>query len=265
MRKIRVLTQDELAFIRESYEQGMAINKIAKALKTDKKKISEAVKSMGFKVGNGQFKRRYEINHSTFDKIDTEEKAYMLGYIMADGSIGNYNGQKCLQVHLNSKDEYILKSFLKIMESNYPIRTREINSFDTISKQSYFNVTSEQIYNDLEKLNMKNKNEMPNISKELIHHFIRGYFDGDGCFSISSRGDATFYIMAEKEMLCSFKEIFKNNEIEFTDIKHKKSNMFILRKSGRIQIQKIYNYLYKDSTIWLKRKRDKMEEYLNGE
>ena len=262
MRK-RILNQEELDYIREQYSKGTSINKIAISLKTDKKKVSEAVKNMGFNVGNGQFKRKYKIDHNTFNNIDTEEKAYMLGYLMADGSIGEYNNQKILQIYLNQKDEDMLVKFLDILKSDYPIRRRTINSFGIISNQCYFYITSEQIYKDLKELNMLNKSQMPLISKELEKHFIRGYFDGDGCFSVYSRKDAEFNIMAEKEMLNSFIEIFKNNGIQFTDSKHRKNKMFKIRKSGKQEIQKIYNYLYKDATIWLKRTRDKMEEYLN--
>lgn len=264
MARVRVFSQEELDFIYNQYSKGIAINKIATELKTDKKKVSKAVKDMGFNVGNGQFKREYIVNHNTFKTIDTEHKAYMLGYLMADGSIGKYNNQKVLQIHLCQKDEDMLVKFLEILNSNYPIKRRTINSFDTVSNQSYIYITSEQIYEDLKALNMLNKSTMPTIPKKFINHYIRGYFDGDGCFSIGSRGDAEFYIMAEKEMLSEFKKIFKNNNIEFTDIKHKKEKMFKIRKSGRKEIQKIYNFLYKDSTIWLNRKREKMEEYLNG-
>lgn len=265
MRKVRVLTQEEIDIIKKLYTEGIAIHKIASILKTDKKKVSKAIKEMGFKVTNGKFVRKYKINHNVFNKIDTEQKAYMLGYLMADGSIGDYNNQKCLQLHLNSDDEYILEYFLNIMDSNYPIRTRLIQSFNTISKQSYFNITSEQIYNDLIALNMKSKDSIPNIPINFISHFIRGYFDGDGCFSISSRGDAEFYIMAEQNFLIQLCDIFKQNNITFKSIKHQKANMYKIRKSGKREIKKIYDFLYKDATIYLQRKHNKMEEYIYGE
>lgn len=259
----RIYTIDEIEYMIDSYSKHMPIHAIAKNLKTNKANVSKILKDNNIKIRSGRYVRQYFIDEFYFRDINTEHKAYWLGFLLADGNIHLKGNQKLLQIDLKYEDKYILAELLKDMNSNYPIRDRKIITKYGESHQAFLRITSSQLFDDLLNLNMKNKNEMPNIPNNLYNHFIRGYFDGDGCFSVYKRGDAEFYILAELKVLESFAEIFNDNNININNIKHKKEKMFIIRKSGRHNIKKIYDFLYSNATIFLKRKHDKMGDYLN--
>jgi hypothetical protein len=111
----------------------------------------------------------------------------------------------------------------------------------------------------------------------LVHHYMRGYIDGDGCFSISkNKGQdphITFSMRGTKEFLEVFHEILLMNNvcsenIERSELKHKNGKKYLafdsLRYSGNVIISKMYDFLYKDATIFLPRKEEiakKAKEY----
>ena len=47
-----------------------------------------------------------------FERIDTEEKAYYLGWIMADGCVSCYNGQYSIKIGIGIVDRDIIDRFL---------------------------------------------------------------------------------------------------------------------------------------------------------
>ncbi|MEK6881079.1 MAG: hypothetical protein AABY22_15780, partial [Nanoarchaeota archaeon] len=123
-------------------------------------------------------------------------------------------------------------------------------------------------------LKFPTENQVP---ENLISHFIRGIFDGDGSIYICKRpkntrnprkgGDKSltfvggFNITGSKDICLSIKKILESNNIETNLGTRFKS--FYISTAGTFKILKIYNYLYKDSTVFLKRKKDKFEEIFN--
>src|ERR1039457_3934650 len=58
------------------------------------------------------------VREDYFDKIDSENKAYYLGWIMADGCVSVYNGQYSLKLHIAIKDKIMIDRFLEEIESS---------------------------------------------------------------------------------------------------------------------------------------------------
>lgn len=102
---------------------------------------------------------------------------------------------------------------------------------------------------------------LPNIDENLLNSFILGYFDGDGCITIKSTGySVTSICCNSKIFLESVKECLNKNGIETRDIsieKRSKNSLYILYISKRSEQLKFMDYIYKDSSIFLKRKHDK--------
>jgi hypothetical protein len=182
MRKLKNLTEDEEIEVFEERKSGLKRKDIL-----DKWGISERhYKNIVLKFG-GQFKevtRWHYFNVDYFEKIDTEDKAYFLGFIIADGNIGeNSNSISIIQ-----KDPYILYEFKKYIEFSgdiyLPYKNRNICTI---------NFSSSKTKNDLSKLGVfSNKTytiKYPDIPEELQNHFIRGVFDGDGCIFIRKIAD----------------------------------------------------------------------------
>ena len=201
------------------------------------------------------------LNEDFFNCIDSSEKAYWLGFMYADGYVtGDYVG-----IALHSKDREHLIKFKTAIESNGNIN--DYNSKTTPYSRIYFK--SEKMVNDLiNKGCFRNKSlvlKFPTekqVPKEYQSHFIRGYFDGDGCLSINlSKQSYRFSILGTKEFLTTIADIFKNGideDFSCNLSKRKKddTNNYTLRYGGINRTYKIMNYLYKDSSekIYLQRK-----------
>lgn len=200
-------------------------------------------------------KQKYNINKEYFKNIDSEEKAYILGLLYADGTMVRSRCGHQISLTLQEADRDILDKISDLIAPDKPLLYIAPRSDRYSSNGQYrFNISSKDMCDDLEFIGFNNKSSMPMINEDLIPHFIRGYFDGDGCISISSRGDCEFFIMAEEGMLNSFKELIP---LEFPDPKHVKSNMFKIRKSGKNNLNIIFEYLYTDASIFLNRKFEK--------
>lgn len=137
---------------------------------------------------NPKIYRLYNFNEKYFDIIDTQERAYFLGFLYADG----YNNikQGRIQIALQWRDFDILEKLQNNLKSNYIINCNIFNGF----KQCFLSINSRYLSNQLTKLGMLHKKSLilkfpteDQVPKHLIRHFIRGYFDGDGCFGEYTR------------------------------------------------------------------------------
>lgn len=79
------LNFEELAF--EFQTTPISLTKMAEREKTTRQTLSKYFKKLGIDVINKQ--NRCKFNEHIFDEIDTEEKAYWLSFIFADGYIGS--------------------------------------------------------------------------------------------------------------------------------------------------------------------------------
>lgn len=139
---------------------------------------------------HSQANRRYIFNHNFFETINTEQKAYFLGFILTDG----YVGDKDIVFELKSVDKHIIETFINAIEGNNKIHeiTRRGNNF---SRQgcvtSRLNFRSDKMVSDLKTLGIqRGKTFNINILKLPVHlerHFWRGVLDGDGYISCYTR------------------------------------------------------------------------------
>ena len=210
----------------------------------------------------------YTQNDNFFDIIDNEKKAYWLGVLYADGCVRNPS-----IVVFSSKDKDWVEDFKKDIETDRPIK-REFHK--KYQKEIWkLSISSHKLYEDLCKhgcIDRKSKIiRMPNISENLIRHFIRGYFDGDGCatflFSTKTNKHRTL-----RTMFCSGSKDFLEDILKIIPIQPSPSIIWHSNGKGtgvwNVQFGPnnsliLYDYFYKDSTIWLKRKKDIFELYRN--
>ena len=207
-------------------------------------------------------------NERYFSKIDSEKKAYFLGLIFADGTMNDK--LRTLSINLVEDDKEILQLFT---EEIYEDRLlREVKPRKVEHKTQWqATVTSKLFYEDLTKFNLcQNKSEIGQwlnenlVPKSLIPHFIRGYFDGDGCiYHNLSTGDkvVTFtgnhiFIENLRRYLVIELSLKKGNISK----RYKEGFSSTLSFGGAKQIQKLKEFFYKDSTVYLKRKLLKFNE-----
>ena len=190
---------------------------------------------------------------TNFEKIDTEEKAYWLGFLYADGSVGSKEDK--IELGLAEKDLKHIEKFKTFMNINNKISYREKTKSYRMSfrsaqcKQDLINkgcVPKKSLI-----LNFPNENQVP---KYLIRHFIRGYFDGDGwftntekCFQVGIIGTENFI----NGFLDSIENIDKKNKI--FDV-HREDGAKRYVFGAYDDVLNFLNWIYKDSNIYLERK-----------
>ena len=124
--------------------------------------------------------------------------------------------------------------------------------------------------NLLNNVGIKNKSDVPEIVPDhLVSHFIRGYFDGDGCISIQNKNNkitGIFNIMFnEKSLANKIQSILVDKlKISKTKINERTGSgdviVYVLSNSGINDLRKIRDFLYKDATIFLERKCQKFSQ-----
>ena len=211
-----------------------------------------------------KLKLKKPINENFFEAIDTEQKAYFLGFLFADGC--NSPNKNRLEVSLAKQDRDILEKLSRLLLcgnvniKEYKRKNKNKNSQDKVALY----IINKKVSQDLAKWGCVPRKtfvlKFPDILAGLCHHFIRGYFDGDGSLTLANRKgtfNAYFSIVSTKEMLERISEYMVNLGVHYAiNKRHKerKNNNFTLRVHGCKQIQKVCDFLYKNATVFLDRK-----------
>jgi hypothetical protein len=211
-------------------------------------------------------KRLYNVNDNYFNTIDCEDKAYWLGFLMADGWINQRPGQDRLVLDIGNKDKKHLYLYKQALSFEGPIKDFVIKSgqFEGYT-HSMVSITSQQLVNDLSKYGCVPKKSLvltfPKLSKNLIPHFIRGYFDGDGSVFISQEKHwrngtikpvIHYRFVGTKEFLIEIdKQINLNGRIT-----QPKGESYELAYKRNKKLKSFYDYLYENATVFLKRKHN---------
>lgn len=245
---------------------GIAVSTVGKILRRLNLKLKR----------KGCFSAKYEINENFFEKIDTPEKAQILGLIFADGTMSKYN--KNISIRLNEKDTEYLKDVNKILDSTRPISfIKEHNMISPLNGKTYkagatciLDISRAKMYKDLENLGVCCRKTyinvpMPNIPNELVKYFLLGLYEGDGCitcsFSKSGAISTCNFTVVVSESLGAFLKNFLENENEIEGVHlYKRGNIHLLQIMKIKSLLKLGDMLYGGSTsLYMKRKKDKWE------
>lgn len=220
-------------WLAQKYEELQSPEKIGKLVGEKAKTITWWRKKLGIqKIDTGQFARKYQINKDYFAKINNQKKAYWLGFLMADGCVVNKNGKQALLLGLAIKDKKHIEKMLKDMGANYPIKIGTSKSPNgKIFNHASVTITCKKLCDDLSKYGVDehktfNSRIPKNISHKYIRHFIRGFFDGDGCVVRQNKSEnnlAFSLASASKDMLLDVSR-FLENELLIKHYPIRKSN-----------------------------------------
>lgn len=231
-------------------------------------------------------KSKYKFNKDYFKNIDNEEKAYILGFFYADG----HNSGTQIEFTQLEQDVDILEKINNCMDSNIPLYSEIKYNGKTMK---YLRISSREVCKDVYKLcPFKNKSlfsKFPTyLNYNLIPHFIRGYFDGNGCIWNGKRQkklvkdskrksgereriihNVKFTLTGCGDLLDSIQDIFIK-ELGFKKTKpnlskrteYSNGNWYTMEYSGRSQIKKLFDYMYSDATIFGNRKYNKFKEII---
>lgn len=194
-----------------------------------------------------------------FDIIDTEEKAYFLGLMFADGNVSlDKKRSPMISISLKASDIKILQDFREIlnMHSNLRYDKRKNKDCAILSFRSAHMAETLSKYGIIPNKTYKTKH-LPQISSEFLHHFLRGLVDGDG--SIYQEGKSKKYridycsyhqsICEEFRELCNM-FLIKKNTIKINNY----GSAYHVRFNDQYSVKQLATVLYKDSKISLARK-----------
>lgn len=256
--------------ILENYiNKELSYKEIAKIFNVNEKTIKINAKKYGLtsKIGS-QGARKHKFNERYFENIDSEEKAYWLGFIAADGCVYKNKQSYRLQINLKGSDIDHLKKFQKAICSDYKITEKKVGKAQSNTCQLKINST--KMCNDLIKNNIIERKsiifEPPILNKNLMNHFIRGYFDGDGWITSYKRKDSNGYrnevgIIGGKKALNYFIDFLPKGFSKYE--KYKDDKIIQISGSSIKTISETYNYLYENATIFLDRKKNVFENIMS--
>ncbi|MDC7249130.1 MAG: LAGLIDADG family homing endonuclease, partial [Sphaerochaetaceae bacterium] len=175
--------------------------------------------------------RKHKLDENYFSTIDNPNKAYILGFLYADGSISkNYNITVCI----SKKDIEILEFIKKELKYSGDITTKIISQ----NEYSLLRIVSKKLSIDLINLGIVNNKtyeskQLPIIPNKYFNDLLRGFFDGDG--SIYKNGDKGFGMSFSSNIyvLKQIKQYLKENDIKSSKIRLKNDSIY----SGLLELK----------------------------
>lgn len=229
------------------YNEGFSSTKIAEKYNVTCHTITSCLKNNGIELNNIYHNK--SLNRSYFKTIDSYDKAYFLGLIMTDGSVGSNTNE--ISITLKAEDIDILKVFSEKIHNENKIYIYK-------RQEATIKFKSKELKEDLKQYGIipnKTKYPMsiPNINESLIPHFIRGLIDGDGW--ISAKGKQIGFCGCEQLVTEVRDFLVKKLNIYNVKVSHTDVNVWQACWSAEKDMESIGNYIYKDKNdCYLKRK-----------
>lgn len=259
------------------YSAGESSIALAKACSVSKGVILRALSNAGIdRRTTSAACRRYHFDMRFFESIDTETKAYWLGFISADGSIeSTYQWKHCLTLALARRDREHLVTFNQTLSSTY--RIIDYTAGSQLSACSRVTLSSPELLSNLAEWGVvaRKTYTLPwpsALPTGLVRHYLRGYFDGDGSFghapykahptwtprlSFSVLGNLPFLDGCQKFL----HDVLGLNDTQRI-FRRPGDRIAALTYGGRPQVSTLWHLLYSDATVYLARKREKLAPWV---
>ena len=190
--------------------------------------------------------RKYTLIENYFEKIVTEEQAYWLGFLWADGHVNPERGRIVLT--LKKDDWKHVFRFAQAICTDAPIRMD--------NEKCVLEIHSKKMCKDIIDKNFRKG--VPKIPAQLIRHFIRGFFDGDGTITKLRENEYEVSFTNSDPIILKWIGDVISNAIGCKPRKILKDhNAFRIRFGGTDIVRGIRDFFYENSTIFLERKYQK--------
>lgn len=201
------------------------------------------------------------VNDHYFDNIDTAEKAYWLGFLLADGTVSDkYRIEFCLQ----DQDKYAVENFREAINSKHDICKKVVRRFVNW-RISFCSKAMAEALATLGCWPRKTYNKiLPIINQSLYSHFMRGYVDGNGSTHLSYCNSLTVQITTGSQIFAQqLQELLYQYDI-ICCIKQDQRTVSTYRIDfNLINSGKLLDWCYQDSTEKTRLYR-KYEKYLKA-
>ena len=272
-----MLNKNDKIFIQkivDEYNSGVSARRLNAKYHIQCEKI---LKSNTAFLSNHEFNKKDRFNRINlkwkFESVSNEIEAYILGIWLSDGCV--YNNQ--LKLKLKESDKDLLTNIKNYFSNEIKItKDKKSYSFCISSKLACenaknFGIIPNKTFSEI---------HVPKIDDDLIRHFIRGYFDGDGSVFVCKRKtpylklnicSPTIAILKEIQYILNKynidsainieNRIGKKSKTPNNKISICKNNMYRLYVRKKESIKNFYKFIYKDSIIYLKRKKDIFDNF----
>ena len=208
------------------------------------------------------------LNDRFFRRITTERPAYWLGFLAADGCIQiPQNRQPYVTISLALRDINHLRCLRRDMASKahfiyWHATARSNRNYPAVR----LNFVSRKLVSDLLKLGIGPRKtqtiRIPQIPKRLMHHFLRGYFDGDGSILVRRPGrrrqvwQLRFVVTGNPPFIDAYaRQLRWQRTLQNRPQIFQHGNYATLDVLGNRQVRRIFGRLYHRATRYLPRKR----------
>ena len=263
----------------KNYTKQERLNLVVDMYVNQQKSISEISKELGIGWGTAKrdlqsanieiiSKRGRVIPNSTvrpnlFEKIETEEDAYWLGFLYADGTVGSTRNE--IKFELQEQDLEAVENFHAYCGNKNKIFRHVLkrNGKEYISYGSSFT-------NSIVKQNLIALGCVPNksliltcptedqVPQPLIHHFARGYIDGDGCLAMDPNKTYVkcIEILGTEEFLTGLTARMGWDPVTLDRPKDKRICRLRIR-GGQLKVYYELHRLYDNCSCYLRRKKER--------
>lgn len=269
-----IFSEEQKNLVVKLYEELGSSVDVGKMFNVGHKVITRILEEKGIKRTAAK-KRQYKINENYFDNIDTPNKAYILGFLYADGC--NNKSKGTISMSLEEGDKNILEQIRHEINSERPLEFIDYSSkhdFGYVYQNQYrLLMFSMYMCKTLENIGMvPNKSlvvKFPTLQNELVRHFIRGLFDGDGSVYRRQYENRSSYqhtlTITSTLSLCEQLVDIVENELNINCHIYDASNHNGITKvftiSGKNQIKKFMDWIYDESDLKLQRKYERYIQY----
>lgn len=260
----KILSKDQVDNILNLYKSGLGETKIHNQTGISIDIIRRILRNNNITIIGT---KRYQVNDNYFENIDNEEKAYWLGFLCADGYLRlRYGKYGNLRLKLSTKDISHIEKFKNSINSTNKITTKDeyyqYKGEKLKTSSTYIEIHSTKMVKDLIKHGCsENKTKYmtipTTIPDNLIRHYIRGYFDGDGSISIDKFNNFSFYICGSSENFLKWMhDEFDKINITKQNIRKNINGVYILKICRINDLKRINDYFYNNANIFLTRKKE---------
>lgn len=256
----------ERAFLERCLSSGMSTRQIEKICNLDHRTIGYWISKYGLNSAS-----KYRKNPPfKFEKIDTPEKAYALGFMLADASISNTNVETAVGIADKEAAEFIANIINGNLMYDY--------TFDKKTRRFPRCRVNKKIA-DITKFTggeKKAERHYPRVPKHLERYLLQGFFDADGCITWGYRKDRNrlwhkISFTSQLKILTGVQQYLIN--IGISSVVRQKSNekCYVLEFANKADILKFINHIYPDDNFivlkrkYLKAKALRLELEENGE
>lgn len=244
-------------------KQGMSIRDIANASGESKSNIEYWINKYNIKEYMKYQKNQYkDLNY--FNKINTKEKAYILGFIIGDGYIDKSGNFEC---SIALQDKEILDFISSEIGCNVHVN-RTCNKKKKQFPNTSIYIGNNIILRDIYKLfggRVKKERRIPIIPKHLERYLVLGFFDAEGCITWGYRKDRNrlwqkISFISQYKMLEGIQKILIKQNIATSIRPKSNSDCYVMEISDRTRVKMFLDYIYPDEKfIILQRKYNKVQ------